>query len=425
MFGMTQPQTFRDLRDSAAKKSMVLSESGNVVPFRIFCPAFAMVLVLILVLGFMVLPAGADTPMMTTASAAAGQNIYVSGVTYDPAAFFTGDAGTVTYSVTNGNPNTSVVVNHASFSDNQIRLTSATYDTSSNIGPLQTRTYTFSVVADTGEGSCYPTFSLNIEGASSLYYRDVVKVDNTPLVMTIQNKPDAFTPGKKDTISIQIANPRNNDVKNVIFDVTGDNVALTPSKTYLGNLAAGTSTIVNFTTMPDQESTLSMTVTYDNGDNYHAINMTLPVQFSTDKTQANPVMSNIVATLTNGVYSVTGDVTNAGLLTANGVTVTSLSPAEPQDPDRAYVIGTLKQDDFGTYEVTFTVPAGTTNVQLQMSYKDKDGNVITSVQPVSLAGIQDTTDTNSQPGMLPAVVIILVILLGCGGYLYNRKRKNR
>ncbi len=89
------------------------------------------------------------------------------------------------------------------------------------------------------------------------------------------------------------------------------------------------------------------------------------------------------------------------------------------------MIGTLKQDDFGTYEVTFSVPQGTTSVPLQISYKDKDGNVIASVQPVSLVGILDTSDPNQQPSVIPGIVIVLVIIGGAGWYLYRKKQKKQ
>ncbi|MFZ1126668.1 LPXTG cell wall anchor domain-containing protein, partial [Methanoregula sp.] len=105
------------------------------------------------------------------------------------------------------------------------------------------------------------------------------------------------------------------------------------------------------------------------------------------------------------------------------VTVTSLSPAVPQDPERNYVIGTLKPDDFGSFEITFTAPDGTTSVPLQQSYKDNDGNVITSVQNIDLT--QATTQTGSKPSMLPALVVVIIIVLGVGGYLYQKKRKNQ
>ena len=181
--------------------------------------------------------------------------------------------------------------------------------------------------------------------------------------------------------------------------------------------------MVNFTVTPDSPTSLFMHVDYDNGDNSHSINTTLPIQFTTDKLQADPVMSNIVIALNNGTYDVTGDVTNAGLSNANGVTVTSLSPAVPHDPEMNYVIGTLKPDDFGSFEVTFTTPDGISSIPLQLSYKDSNGNVIASVQKIDLN--QATSQINTQPSMLPTLAVIFIIVIGVGGYLYMKKRKNQ
>ncbi len=382
--------------------------------------AYVVLLFLFLAIGFLVLPTNADA---TTDAVQAANNVYVSSYTIDPAVLFTGDTATATFYVTNGNANQSVMVNHATFGDDDIHLISGSYDTNVNIGPLQTKSFVFSIGTDKSAGTYYPSFSLSFVAGNGMYSRTPVKVDNTPLVMTIANKPDAFTQGVKETISVQISNPRDNDVKNVIFEATGNDVTLTPSKTYIGYLAAGTSTLVNLTVTPNSPTSLFMNVDYDNGDNDHTINTTLPILFTTDKMQADPVMSNIVIALNNGTYDLTGDLTNAGLSNANGVTVTSLSPAVPQEPDRNYVIGTLKPDDFGSFELTFTVPEGTTSVPLQQSFKDSNGNIITSVQNIDLS--QATTQTGSQPSILPALAVILIIVLGVGGYLYMKKRKNQ
>ncbi|MDD4484211.1 MAG: hypothetical protein PHD55_07590, partial [Methanoregula sp.] len=59
------------------------------------------------------------------------------------------------------------------------------------------------------------------------------------------------------------------------------------------------------------------------------------------------------------------------------------------------------------------------------TYKDKDGNVIVSEQPVDLGDAITTRDTDSQPDLLPIIAVVLVIALACGGYLYMRKRKNQ
>ncbi len=76
-----------------------------------------------------------------------------------PGTFFTDDTGTITVFVTNGNSDQSVVVNHVTFGDKDITLTSSPYDSSANIGPLQKQPFVFSVSPMLRSGTYYPTFS--------------------------------------------------------------------------------------------------------------------------------------------------------------------------------------------------------------------------------------------------------------------------
>lgn len=420
MFRKTHLSAYPDIRENAVKNRPAISGTGNVLR-TIFTVSWSRIfLLLIVTMGVQVLPAGAYA---TPESIVAAGNVYVSSVTIDPAVLFTGDEGTATFYVTNGNANKSIVVNHATFGDQDIRLTSGTYDASANIGPLQTRPFVFSIASDAFEGTYYPTFSLSFRDADSLYYRTQVQVDNTPLVLTIIDKPDIFTKDKKDSITVQIANPRKNDVKNVILEVSGDGVTALPSKIYLGALASGANTNTNFSIIPGTESPVKITVNYDNGDSHHAVSLDVPVSFALDKKKASPQMNNIQVKLENGIYHVTGDITNAGLATANAVSVTSLSPATAEDPYKNYIVGVLKPDDFGSFEVTFKAD-GATSVPIQVSYKDADGNVITSRQDVALT-VTDTAQQQNSSILLPVIVIVLIIALASGGYLYLRKRKNR
>jgi len=357
------------------------------------------------------------------AIAAAGK-VYVSSVSIDPEVFFTGETGTATFYVTNGNANTSISVNHATFGDKDIRLTSGTYDTSANIGPLQTRTFVFSIATDAVEGTYYPTFSLSLRDASeNLYYVTPVKVENTPVTASITDQPDTFTKDQKSSITVQIANPRENDVKNVVLEVSGDGITATPAKIYIGDLPSGTSLNKTVSVTPGKETDLKVTVNYDNGDNAHSTSVPLPITFGTDKKQADPMISNVKVTTEGSVYHVTGDVTNAGLQTANAVTISSTSPAVPVDPYKDYVVGVLKPDDFGSFEISFN--AESTTVPLQMSWKDADGNVITSQKTISLATATSTDKNASQPSVLPIIGVILVIALAAGGYLYLKRKKNQ
>ncbi len=124
-------------------------------------------------------------------------------------------------------------------------------------------------------------------------------------------------------------------------------VAVTPDKIFIGNLAPGSKSQINFTVTPELETPLVIAVTYNNGNNPHKVRIYLPITFGIDKMEANPVISNVQIRSESGIYHVTGDVNNAGLETANTVMVTSLSPAVPQDPYKTYVVGALKPDDFG------------------------------------------------------------------------------
>ena len=388
-----------------------------------------LVVLALLVAGALVLPAGGYT---TLDSITAAGRVYVSNVTIDPAVLFTGDEATVTFAVTNGNANSTssttegVMFNHATFGDNDIRLVSGTYDSSSSVGPLQTRMYVFTVATNATDGTYYPDFSLGFRDADSLYYRTPVKVDNTPLMVNVIDKPDTFTGGRKETITVQVANPRQNAVKNVVLTVTGNGSTITPAEQYIGSVGANTVKNVTFDVTPDTETVLDLAVNYDNGDNHHSVTGSLPITYGTDKKEATPLISNVEVTFTGGVYHVTGDVTNAGLTTANGVTVTALSPAVPQDPYRSYVIGALKPDDFGSFEVTFTAPDATASVPVQISYKDSDGNIFNSAHKVTLprSGLQGQQSKSSGPPtiLLAAGLIALAVFAG-GWLLYLRKYK--
>ncbi len=278
---------------------------------------------------------------------------------------------------------------------------SGTYDYSNTLGPLQTRAFAFSIGADAVEGDYYPTFTLSFYD-SNLYYKSLLQVDNTPLEITIVEMPDAFTRGKKKTVYLQVANPRKNNVRNVILEVTGSGITASPQRSFIGDLPAGTKIPVNFTITPEQETTVLLTLDYDNGDNPHRKSMEFPVVFGIDKKQAEPVVSNIQVRTEAGVYHVTGDVNNAGLETANTVMVTSRSPAEPQDPYRSYVVGALKPDDFGSFEITFTAGPGNTSIPIELSYKDDDGNVYTSIQDVKIASSGDVRIIGSERFVHPA-----------------------
>jgi len=335
--------------------------------------------------------------------------------------FFPGDKGTLTVEVTNGNTDVGIGVNHATLSSDVMKTNSRPYDSSSTIGPAQKKSYSFLVIADGPDGTYYPTFSLSFIGADSLYYRAMVKIENTPLVLTILDQPDTFTQGKKKTIYAQVANPRENPIKNVILEVSGTGITATPAKLFVGDINSGARIPVNFSVTADQPTTLHLTLNYDNGDNPHIVNMDLPISFGIDKKKADPVISNVQVKSDAGTYHITGDVNNAGLETANTVMVTALAPAVPQDPYKTYVVGALKPDDFGSFEVTFSA-TNAESIPLQLSYKDADGNVYTSLQDVKISASDAAAAKNTGLPWIPIIAAIVILAVFIGGWIVYLKK---
>jgi hypothetical protein len=383
----------------------------------------SIVLALLFIAGCLI-PAGAyETPE----SIVAAGKVYVANTTYDPTVFFSGDSGTVTFVVTNGNTDQGVVVNHATLSEvnQKIRITDGISQNSAQIGPGKSQTFTFSVVAEGLEGFYYPTFSLSFRDADSLFSRQVLQIDDTPLILTVVDKPDAYTQGKKKTVYMQVANPRKNLIKNAVLELSGDGAEFTPARVFIGNINPGEKVPVNFSVTPEKAIPFRLTLNYDNGDNPHTVSMELPVAFGPDKKAANPVMSNVQVKKDAGIWHITGDVNNAGLETANTVMVTSLSPAIPQDPYKVYVVGALKTDDFGSFEVTCTAENIET-IPIKLSYKDADGNVYDTVQDVKITSSGITAQTGSTgPPIIPIAVGIVILIVFIGGWVYYVRRNKQ
>ena len=51
-----------------------------------------------------------------------------------------------------------------------------------------------------------------------------------------------------------------------------------PSEISIGRIDAGGNALVNFSVTPQQQTDLTLKITYDNGDNPHTMSNTLPVR---------------------------------------------------------------------------------------------------------------------------------------------------
>ncbi len=379
-------------------------------------------LVFCILLGLCIAPAAAAD----AATMIEGQ-LGVTNVAIDPGVFMYGDSGTVKITVTNTGTTSVAIARAKLYSSELAVMDDENYGSVGSIGPGNSLQFTFTIKATAPDGIYYPLFYLDLRDASSLRYRVPVKVENTDLSVSVTGRPDAFTSGKKESVTIMVGNPRENTVNGVVIAPATNGFETTETSHFIGTLTPDQATDAKFSVTPYAETPMEFIIHYRNGMNNHEVSATVPVTFGIDRKKAEAVLNNIVVAPQGNHYIITGDITNAGLEDAKSVIVTTGSPAFPVDPYRSYVIGALEPDDFASFEVTFSAKAGTTEIALITSYKDKDGNLYSDQISVPLSSAA-TPDGKSQGTGESLPVFCVVILVICaavvaGVIYYSWKKK--
>jgi hypothetical protein len=352
----------------------------------------------------------------------AAAQVTVTDVEIDPEVFIRGDTGTIMVEVTN-NGDVPINLGRALLRDNDITVVeeSANYDSLGPIGAGNRMQFTFTVRADTPDGIYYPKFELQFREATSLRYRIPLRVESTELEVIVAGRPDEFSEMAKETITIAVGNPRENTVNGLSISAAGEGIEVTESGYFIGNLAPDQSEEVDFEISASQSSTLVVRVQYRNGINLHETLLSIPVSLTGGKIKAEPILNNIEIQAETGYYQVTGDVTNAGLDSAKSVLITTGAPAEPVDPYRVYVVGSLDTDDFSSFELTFKAARGE-QVPLIIQYKDEDGN---SFEERLLIDLDVAAAGEEEEGLDPVLigVLLIVVIVIAGVIVYTWKKK--
>ncbi|HRD24643.1 MAG: hypothetical protein WBJ51_08125 [Methanoculleus sp.] len=357
---------------------------------------------------------------LASPAAAATADIAVVSSSLDPPVMMSGDTGTLTIVVQNNGADP-VAIQSARLYGKGVVPTTDPYLAVGEIGGGNTRSFTFTVRADAGEGTFYPTFVLDFRDGGSLRYPVLIQVEDTPLSISMVKKPDAFSEGRTAGITLMVGNPRPNAVSGVQVVPEGAGFSVTPSSGFVGGLEPDASGTVTFNLTPETETDVTFRVVWRNGINTHTTDLVLPVTFGEDKKRANPVITNVEVTPISGGYRIVGDVMNAGLESARSVMIAPASPAIPIDPFRVYVVGTLDSDDISSFEVTLRVDAAVEDVPLIVEYRDDDGNLYTSTRTVGLGGGTVAPVKEQESGGFPVLgaLVVLLIALGVAGAIYH------
>jgi hypothetical protein len=316
----------------------------------------------------------AATVLAATSAEDAASYVSVNKVTVEPATFMPDDAGTITVDISNGGT-APVAIYRAEILSQDIKvLNYQTYDSVGAIGPGTTMQFTFRIKPEVEDGMYFPMFYLDFTDAGSLRYPVPLEVDSTPVTVSVVSAPASFSSGTKEQVVLSVSNPRNNAVNSVTAIPGGDGIRSTQSSVFIGTLEPDEEKKATFEITAERDTTMAFDVSYRNGNNLHHLVLEMPVTVGEGGTAAEMVVNNVEVVQAGSTFTLSGDVTNAGLRDAKSVKVTVDSPAVPVDPNPVYVIGALEPDDFSSFEVTCTV-RDVSSIPLIIQYRDKDGKV--------------------------------------------------
>ena len=346
-------------------------------------------------------------------------NIAVTGISIYPETLAPFEHGTITITIQNIGT-FAVQVENIGVDGKDILLTNDVKDQRNKLGVGDTREFTLSFTAPGGEETYYPSLLIRTTNSGYTRYPFSIKVDKAEAQISFINRSVPFNPGVETFITLQIANPRINDIRAVRVHPIYDPEAFerfTPNAVYIGDLSAGTASDAAFALTPIQDTTVQFVVEYMNGDNPHEVIYDLPIVLGQDKKLASPVLSNVIVTNMGSSYQVTGSISNAGLENANGLVLTSKSPANPVYPDKEYVVGVLKPNDFSrTFTITFEADSATRSVPILITYKDNSGNVheleyMADIPPPIF--IANEGKEMQQPSPTQTLPLDLIVMIGC------------
>jgi hypothetical protein len=312
----------------------------------------------------------------TNSDAGGSSYVYVSNVTIEPDTFYPYEKGTVSITLTN-NGNSSVGVTHPNLlaaSDAISIVNEDKWKTLSYIGSGNSITYSFEVTVHGMDGKYFVLFTAETkdEVDQNIHYPFTLTVDSEDLHAAISRKPETFTVDSEESVNLSLINPRDGEIKSVYITTSDSGSDILPSMTFVSSIPANSIVEVPFTVTAHRATNITFDVNYQNGDVKRQVSVVLPVVIGNGRDAAVPTINNLALTSQGTSYDLTGDITNTGVSDANGVVVTTGSPAKGTGTYPEYAVGSLASDDSSSFEVTFT-SSSLSSVPLIIHWKDAYG----------------------------------------------------
>ena len=341
-------------------------------------------------------PPAVHPPQVPSSTIDQAALVYVSNASLDTGEYFPGDQGTLTVTLTNGGTS-AIGLENPSLISTHIATQANDWEGMTFVGAGSTITYSVPFTVKPPCGTYFALFSIGTQNGNAINYPVKIKISSNTLTGAITSKPTSFAPEAEQNVTLTLMNTREGDINNVVVTPEGSGIDATPSVELISTISASSSTSVSFGITPHQASDLTFNVSYQDGDNTHYTDVVLPITLGQDKTAAVPVVNDVELTSSGSVNEITGDVTNAGITDAYGVTVTVGSPAVATGTYPVYAIGSIASDDSGSFDITFTAN-DLSAVPLVVSWKDSSGNdynITKTLDLTSGTGTESSTGTTT------------------------------
>lgn len=299
------------------------------------------------------------------------------------------------------------------------------------LGPGDYTKVTFNVQTDKNISDGLHYLTLEVAGGSNMYsltYRIPIKVDSRNVNLVVDNMPTTAMQ-EYSVLNFNVINLRQNEIKAVSVEATGDDVSFIPSKTFVGTIDGGNNSTTKLTLNTISSSpgnkNLQLYATYYNGDNLHKSNI---LNYTIDVVnRSSLILSNIELTGI-GNYNIKGDINNFGITDAKNLMISVIESENitPIEPKGKYFVGTLGSDDISSFELSASVKNDRTSIPLLIEFRNEN-NIYTAIkQNITLAQIPNNA-SKSDSGVLPFIIFVLISLLaiGIGWLIFKSWKKHK
>jgi len=292
---------------------------------------------------------------------AAEPSIMVTNYEFFPTEFMPGDIGILTLTIQNTETqatttehygdatnyitiieNNGVVINRIwispAYDDNGNKIKSTAgyngYEDFGNIAPGASFQISFGIVADDNisEGYYFPDVKIDLKNDINGNYDDVtypieIRVSNETVDLLSTNVPSKISVGGSTDILLSVVNKRNNNIDSLtISSNKSNNLDFDPDSIYIGTLESGSSEDFILSLNPSEigKKTLSLNLSYKNGDNQHFETYDIPIEII-DILDVAPIFTDMPSTIKKGKSARIGlEIYNAKTESITGVIITPI-----------------------------------------------------------------------------------------------------